>query len=380
MRKNVLLVAFALISATFAISAQNKVAFVGLSDNISDLQWDDEDVYDAAVWCVNTYGGDYLPVSQITPAKLSEYSALWIYYDNDYLAAAPSEIADDPTVLGYLAAYYKTGGNLLLCTYGNYLLGSVGRIPANLLNITDTGTGSANPDLWGATAIYGTWEAAPIVIDRSSDPLYAGLVTLPKDRPDGNTYTIIPLNDGGWKEDHNCFWDMSRSGLGYGNGDPKNITVFESTYACQILGSWDNVSDYCGAAIARWLPQGDFQGKSIAIGIAAYEWHTNSGVANQYLDNIKKLTVNALDELSGKTSAIDNVKFNNTVISMDNDVLKIDGENISSAKIYSVNGMELGAYNSNQITAGINVANLSNGVYIVQIDTTGNIFNKKFVK
>ena len=367
----------ALISATFALNAKNKVAFVGVYDNISDLQLDDEDVYDAAVWCVNTYGGEYLPVSQITPAKLSEYVALWIYYDNDYMAGAPSEIVDDPTVLGALTDWYKAGGNLLLGTYGNFLLGNFGRVPNTSLTIVGTGTGFANPDRWDLATSYGTWEEAPLFIDRSSDPLYAGLSTEPKVRPNGNTYTVIPLNDGGWKEDHNCFWDMSQSGLGYGNGDSENVTVFESTYACELLGSWGDVADYCGAGVVRFLPQGDFQGKAIAIGLAAYEWHTNSGAPNQYLDNIKKLTENALNELSSTSTGIDYIKLNNAAICIANNVLKINDIDIASAKIHSIGGALYGQYTTNEI----NVSHLSKGVYIVRwTDANGNVSSAKFVK
>jgi hypothetical protein len=368
----------ALVLATFSLNAQNKVAFVGVYDNISDLQLDDEDVYDAAVWCVNTYGGEYLPVSQITPAKLSEYTALWIYYDNDYLAAAPSEIADDPTVLATITNWYKAGGNLLLGTYGNFLLGSFGRVANTSLTITGTGTGAANPDRWDLGTSYGTWEAAPLFIDRFTDPLYDGLETAQVLRPNGQEYPVIPLNDGGWKEDHNCFWDMSQAGLGYGNGDSENITVFESTYSCNLLGTWGHVADYCGAGLVRWLPQGDFQGKAIAIGLAAYEWHTNSGAANQYLGNIKKLTENALNELSGNTTGITTTLHNaNVTVNINNGILKIGGENIASVKIYSVNGALAGS----SVTPEINVSNLSKGVYIVRwADSKGNTASAKFVK
>jgi hypothetical protein len=367
----------ALVSATFALNAQSKVAFVGVYDDMSDLQLDDEDVYDAAVWCVNTYGGEYLPVSQITPAKLAEYAALWIYYDNDYLAAAPSEIADDPTVLAAITDYYEGGGNLLLGTYGNFLMSSFGRVPATSLTIVGTGTGAANPDRWDLGTSYGTWEAAPTFLDRYSDPLFAGLDTAMVLRPNGQEYPVIPLNDGGWKEDHNCFWDMSQAGLGYGNSDAGNVTVFESTYACNLLGTWGHVADYCGAGLVRWLPQGDFQGKAIAIGLAAYEWHTNSGTANQYLDNIKKLTENALDELSGNTTGITTVHNTNVTININNGILKISSENIASAKIYSVNG----ALVSSSATQEINVSNLSKGVYIVRwTDSKGNAASAKFVK
>ena len=368
----------ALVSATFSLNAQNKVAFVGIYDNMSDLQLDDADMYDAAVWCVNTYGGEYLPVSQITPTKLAEYAALWIYYDNDYYAGAPSEIVDDPTILGYLTNYYKGGGNLLFCTYGNYLLGSVGRLPAALLNITGTGTGVANTDRWDIATSYGTWEAAPLFIDRSADPLYAGLSTVTVVRPNGREYTAIPLNDGGWKEDHNCFWDMSRSGLGYGNDNPAAVTSFESTYACELLGTWGHVADYCGAGVVRFLPQGAFQGKAIAIGLAAYEWHTNSGAPNQYLDNIKILTANALNELKGGNTGMNTVIHNsNILIGINDGILKIGGGNIASAQIYSVSGMLAGSY----ATQEINVSNLPKGVYLVRwMDANGNMASGKFVK
>jgi hypothetical protein len=129
------------------------------------------------------------------------------------------------------------------------------------------------------------------------------------------------------------------------------------------------------------LPQGDFQGKAIAIGVAAYEWHTNSGAQNQYLDNIKKLTANALDELKGTASGINTVYSNNTVsVILKGNRLVFSGE-FASASIFSVSGQSLGTYNATQIAAGISVENLQKGIYLVALTgANGQKTNAKFVK
>jgi hypothetical protein len=380
MKKALLFGLIALVSATFALNAQNKIAFVGVYDDMSDLQLDDEDLYDAAVWFTQTYGGEYLPVSQITPAKLNEYAALWIYYDNDYLAAAPSEITDDPTVLDALTAYYKGGGNLLLCTYGNYLLKDLGRV-SDYPSMTGTGTGRENGDgtgTMGLTAAYGTMMVNGGIFDRSNDPIYAGLTSITVTKDDGREYPYFPTIDGGWFEDHNCFWNMAEGVEDLGAGNAVFLTSCEELWGITALGTWGQVQDYFGACVARWHPKGDYQGTAITIGMGSYEWHANNAsMPNTYLPNIQRMTKNALDELAGVSTSINNVKLNNAAISINNGILKIGGESVVSAGIYSANGALAGSY----ATQEINVSNLTKGVYIVRwIDSKGNTASAKFVK
>ncbi|MDR0543331.1 MAG: T9SS type A sorting domain-containing protein [Dysgonamonadaceae bacterium] len=49
--------------------------------------------------------------------------------------------------------------------------------------------------------------------------------------------------------------------------------------------------------------------------------------------------------------------------------------------MYNVNGTLAGNYNAAQISAGIDVSNLSSGVYVVSLQTgNGQVLNAKIVK
>jgi hypothetical protein len=49
--------------------------------------------------------------------------------------------------------------------------------------------------------------------------------------------------------------------------------------------------------MVEFLPNSEFQGRIIACGLAAYEWHQNSN-NNEYQSNIEKYTDNCLKYLS----------------------------------------------------------------------------------
>lgn len=309
MKKVLLTMALCLVATVFAASAQKKVAFVNVAETVNDILDDDEAA--AARWAINTYGAEYLPVSQITPQKLSEYDVLWIMVDDEYYAGLPDELLD-ATTLGYIKDYYKAGGNLLLNVFGNIMLKELGRIPF-APDIMGTGTGSNNPDIWYVVSAYGTWEAAPELIDRSSDPLFAGLTTEQTTKPNGNNYPIPPFLGAGWKEDHNCFWSMEIPDNVIANDNPDHLKVFESTYNVEALATWTHVADYFGAAIARWRPQGEFQGKAITVGAGSLEWNQNNTV-NPYQSNIDRFFKNALDELTGVNTGVETIKDMGEVI------------------------------------------------------------------
>ncbi|GHT78071.1 hypothetical protein AGMMS50262_20350 [Bacteroidia bacterium] len=378
MKRVLLSMALCLGAAFFVanVNAQNKVAFVNVATSINDIF--DEDEKAAANWFVTTYGGEYLPVSAITPAKLNEYKVLWVYVDDDYYAGLPDELLE-ADVLSAVTNWYKAGGNLLLSTLGNLYLTQTGRINLSP-DILGTGTGADNPDIWYVSPTYGTWEVAPQTFNKSTDPIYAGLTSEPKERSNGQTYVIYPLIGAGWKEDHNVFWTMEIPTNVIPNDNPSKLTTFQTTYAMEALGTWAHVEDYFGCAIARWLPQGAFQGKAITIGVAAYEWKQNSGT-NPYQANVERLTKNALDELKGSTSGISSLNTSNVKINLSDNVILISGENLISARIFNVNGSLAGNYNAAQISAGINVSHLASGVYLVNLQTeNGQVVNAKIVK
>ncbi len=354
MRKVLLSMALCLGAAFFAanVNAQNKVGFVNVAASAADIF--DEDEKAAAQWFITTYGGEYLPVSEITPEKLNEYSALWIYVDDDYYAGLPDELLEE-NVLSAITNWYKAGGNLLLSTFGSIYLKEVGRVNCEP-TVNGTGVASDNADIWYASPTHGTIEGTTLVIDYSADPIYAGLTSETIVRDNGLEYVHYPLVDGGVKEDHNSFWAMGEDPeIGdLGAGNPIFLTTFRDKWAMQPLAIWDHVQDYYGAAIARWNPQGDYSGTAITIGIAAYQW---AKAGNVYSSNVERLTKNALDELKGNGTGIKPV-FNHA--------------NIVETEIFNLSGISLPADN---------VQSLPKGVYILkQTDSQGAVNSKKIIR
>ncbi|MDR0863972.1 MAG: DUF4960 domain-containing protein [Candidatus Symbiothrix sp.] len=324
-RRVLLSIAISVVFSVFAANAANKVAYLSIYESVNDI--DDDDEKAAAQWVTTTYGGDFLPVSQVTPAKLSEYTAVWLHVDDEYYAGVPDEFIEDD-VLDAITAYYKAGGNLLLSTHGCLYLKELGRVDLNP-DIVGTGTGATNPDIWYVSGTHGTWSDANgtyETFDSSSDKIYEGLTYEMLTRTNGKDYKIFPLIGAGWKEDHNVFWSMEIPGNVIPNSDPAHQTVFQTTYAMQALGTWSHVEDYFGAAIARWLPQGAYKGTAITIGVAAYEWNQKS-TTNPYQSNVQRLTKNALDELKGSTTGLVEIAVGNVV----------------SNKYYNLQGVEITA-------------------------------------
>jgi hypothetical protein len=228
-------------------------------------------------------------------------------------------------VLSAVTDWYKAGGNLLLGTFGNIYLKELGRVNC-APSIIGTGVAAANPDIWYASPTYGTIVGSALIVDNSTDPIYAGLTSDPIVRDNGAGYVHYPLVDAGVKEDHNCFWTLSEDpeigDLGAGNST--FLTTFQEKWAMQALATWDHIQDYYGAAIARWNPQGAYQGTAITIGIAGWQW---AQANNPYITNVQQLTKNALDELKGGATGLSNIAVGNIV----------------SVKYYNLQGVEITA-------------------------------------
>lgn len=360
------------------IWSQGKVAYLSIYESVNSIEDDDEKA--AATWFTGTYKGDFLPLSQATEAKLAEYDAIWIHVDDEYFPEAPDEFYDTD-MLGLITNYYKNGGNLLLTVHAVGYLNDLGRIDL-AVDVKGAGSASENEDIWYVSPTWGTFlkngTTPQTVVDRSTDKIYAGLTSEAIIRDDSKEYVQFPLISPGLKEDHNCFWTMDIPSNLIANDDYSKITTFESTYNMEALGTWAHVQDYFGAAIARWKPTGEYKGTAITIGVAAYEWNQNSG-ANAYQSNIEKMTANALNELGGGTTGINKASADNNIAVIGN-VLMASANNLSSAKIFTATGLQVAAYNAEELAVGADISTLQQGIYIVALyDNAGNtIAAKKF--
>lgn len=347
MMRNFTLILVMCIVTISAASAQDweKVLMIGTNYSYSDLVTNgDDDEIGAAKW-LSEKGGTYVGVEQIWKSlngvdnlsiKLNDYKAVWILLDKENPTGVDNFIKSytggekgflNESVLNALTDYYKNGGNLLLTTHGCILLKDLGRMD-RYPEVTGFGSGTSNDDTWDVNVVFGTWTADAQAFDRSDDPVFKDIEIISAFRPaqqGDREYKVFHLEGPGWKEDHNCFWhfDLPENN---DNGNPEKYQLLYEAYGVTPLAIWPHITDYYGGGIARWDAKGDYKGKCITIGMAAYEWNQDSGT-NPYQNNIEKLTENALAELAPKGS-LDSVQ-------------EIENDLVLKISYYTLQGIEV---------------------------------------
>ena len=158
----------------------------------------------------------------------------------------------------------------------------------NTLGLFGDGTGSEGTDIWTINAIIGPGQ--PTTYDHRTHEVYAGLEVSNQ----YDTHESYPFIGPGIREDHNCMWDCNSYGF---DGNPNVIFSFETETTSSVLATWGHVVDYCCAGLVEFYPSGDYLGRIMAMGLAAYEWNQNSG-ENPYQGNIELFTKNCLNYLS----------------------------------------------------------------------------------
>lgn len=355
----------------------NKVGFVSTFESLSALNaTGDDDEIAAANWCINTYKGNFIPVSQIKSGavNLSNYSSLWVAVDRVGTGAVPTELLD-ADVITKITTYYKNGGNLLLTNHATQLVVNLGRT-TRVPGIRGAGAGGDNPDTWTINPVIGK------IYDHSDDPIFANTTSSSDFFPSVPNPTIPLIGGPGWKEDHNCMWDLNSYGYTVPTGS-NTVVVFESENNAKVLATWGQVVDFCCAGIVYFAPTAEFKGKCYAIGVAAYEWKQNSGT-NLYQSNVENITKSTLDILSAQLNGVKNVYVENSLKSIiTNNILLVKGaQGIISGELFSVNGLRITKFNSSELTSGKDISNLTKGVYILRIlnDEGGVLSVNKLIK
>ncbi len=291
MRKVLFIIVFSQLLCWVGIKAQSKVGFFIGYEHVDEIVDDDERA--AVQWFQEAYpSGVIFTPSTIATLSKDEVKALWVMTDRVDIGSGWSNMPApfiSSVAIKAIADYVKDGGNLLLTNHATQLLVPMGRLsdiyaPA----IFGAGEGGQNPDVWGVNAVIGTNMA--ISYDHRSHRIFGNLATSTTD-----AHEFYPLIGNGWKEDHNSMWDFNAiAGL---EEMPSKLSDFEIKTNSIVLGTWQHVTDYACAGLIEFLPCGDFKGRVLANGIAAYEWNQNDH-GNEYLPNIKTLTANCLNYLS----------------------------------------------------------------------------------
>lgn len=288
---------------TFKVDALpgSKVAMLLPSNNDSDL---DDDELAAKKWFVQTYGdnGTVFTPATLTSLNPSQYAALWIQIDRVGLEMGPDKLPADiiaSGIISNLTTYLKAGGNVFLTRHATQLVSSLGRIAEQYgPHLFGSGEGGEGTDIWTTNAVIGS-NCDP-KYDHRSHAAFAGLEVLPANDPvnmyDHESY---PLEGPGFREDHNCMWDLNS--YGFTPADGVNVVdAFEKKTSSVVLATWGHVTDYCCGGIIEFLPTADIKGRVLCIGLSAYEFNQNS-VTNQYQQNTEKLTKNCIDYLAAES-------------------------------------------------------------------------------
>lgn len=378
------------------VNAQSKAAFLSTFTSLSDLQSNgDDDEIAAAEWFVNVYGGDFLPVSDVKTTDLSQYNVIWLAIERPFgfTTNFPTELlAQD--VLSAMQGYYKSGGNFLFTNYAIKYLNELGRCQNNLWpELWEDGSDLPDDNLaaWGPISTFGKFFANhpdKSIVDRSSDRLWEGLMSEVRTTTETwnqseTTYIIYPLIGAGQKEVHRVTWSMDcdlNAGLEGSIDNPEFLSLFEEAYNVEAIGAFEYTLAYHRMSVARWWPQGDYQGKAITINDTGYEWHQNSG-ENLYQANIERLTENALNELGGaSSSSLGNIDIQGLDIQIRDDKIFLP-ENCNSISLYGLNGCLLKVFDGIVVNDGVDIADLSKGVYLLRCtDEYGNLVTGKFMK
>lgn len=258
----------------------------------------DDDELAALEW----FRANYPEGRVLTPAEMAsgsispdEYGEIWVQVDRVGLQQGwqnlPSElVADD--VIAALRDYVINGGNLLLTKHATQLVAAIGRVSENRApNLFGSGEGGSGTDIWTLNPVIGSGQSE--AYDHTTHAIYAGLDLLPTSvtgYPDG-----YGMEGPGWREDHNCMWDLNVTALEISN-NPNVVRGFEDATNSTVLATWAHVEDYCCAGIVDFNPDGDYLGRIVAIGLNSYEWNQN-GTENPYQGNIEQMTKNCLDYL-----------------------------------------------------------------------------------
>ena len=305
MRKTI----FCFVLAVLALSAQAKVGYLLTSNTINELpaerynNVDQQPERNAATWFqteyVNKDKGTFISLSEMAKGiDVNNIAVLWVNVDRVGLKSL-EEAGFSNQVITAIGNYIKQGGNVYLTKQANqiaYKIGRMGYAPS-----WSSGNYTDGTDVWSINATLGTSTSKSY--DRSAHQVFTNL-----DVSYTYAHTSYPMVGAVARTDNNNMWiDMFRkdpntggqmaegANTHYDNSNPARLEDFESDWNCQVLAVWGQVTDYCAPGIIEFNPHGDFKGIVLTNGFAAYQW----GNSNNYLDNVKLLTKNALDYLQG---------------------------------------------------------------------------------
>lgn len=263
-----------------------KVALLLPCSSIDELTDDDEIA--SANWFKTTYAenGEIITPADIASLSPDEYSVVWINIDRVGLQAGwrnlPQALVSDEAIEA-MTEYITEGGNLFLTKHATQLAATYGIIDESYApGIFGSGEGGSGSDNWSTNAYIG------MTYDHRGHDIFKGMATIPD-----FGHETFALEGPGWREDHNCCWDLNSYGF---DGNPNTVVNFETATNSTVLATWAHVVDFAVAGIVEFHATSDRLGRCLAIGLSAYEFNQNTG--NPFQDNTELLTKNCIDYLN----------------------------------------------------------------------------------
>lgn len=273
-------------TARVDIISTEKIAML-LAGERSALQDDDEIA--AADWLERAYGKDceFIDASTTESIDPAKYPVVWIHVDQIGLQQGwqnlPATLVSEKA-LKMMNDYIAAGGNVLLTKFATQLTVPYGYLKAEYApNIFGSGQGGEGTDIWTINANIG------LIYDHRTDPFFKGMET-------SNQYNheTFPLEGPGWREDHNCCWDLNA--YRYTVPGDNTVQMFELQNNCEVVATWGHVVDFAVAGMLSFPSTDTRAGRCVAIGLSAYEFNQSTG--NVYQANVERLTRNCIDYLN----------------------------------------------------------------------------------
>lgn len=311
-------------------------------------------------------------------AKDNNIKAIWIHINRPGVAIGWQNLPDgfaDETFIRELRDWSLHGGNLYLSGLATQLLAAIGRQPSDLApNIYFTQpdgqkiSGGFDKELpdddpWGVTGRLNgvdhdgitSFGHAKHAIYGQPDPNYPGYYAAltPKEGSDGEqtSITVDGFGDVPYKwnilgaeegktinvSDNNCMWDGNALGI--------SREQFRRRNNCQIPGSWGQERyDTMNWGIVEFLPdevdgisgghdrfgteEDPWKGNTIANGMACFQYANKD--ENKYYDNLRNMTFNTINYLSGEQRTVSSIELPGT-----------DGSHPGEAVYYNLQGIRI---------------------------------------
>ena len=255
--------------------------------------------YNAAKWFQDTYiatgKGRFVTVEELPTLFDKGIKALWVNIERIDITPEEGMFNAMPAPL---KTYIQAGGNVLLTKQATrlaYLMGRIGYAPE--FNAGGYSTDIPDHRSRSIATKMGINLAQEHQLDMSGHAIYEGMLSYDESK---NVYLVAPecnktMNYCSWQD---FFTDDAGTQHAYGNDNIQRMRDFENAWNATVLGIQGNIYDYCLSNVVEFNATGDWQGRILTIGSAAYQWGSSNNLDE--LNNMKRLTSNALAYLNGE--------------------------------------------------------------------------------